>query len=71
MNSTDKALDNIFVERFFGTIKYENIYLYNYESMFALFNGLNCIFYKYNSLREHSAIANLCPDQVYFMLTRR
>ena len=35
MNSTGRALDNIFVERFFRTLKYENIYLYNYESMSA------------------------------------
>jgi len=40
MNSTGRALDNIFVERFFRTLKYENIYLYNYEFMSTLFNGL-------------------------------
>ncbi|HON57870.1 MAG TPA: integrase core domain-containing protein [bacterium] len=61
MNSTGIALDNIFVERFFRTIKYENIYLYNYESISVLFNALNYFFYKYNFLRKHSALANLCP----------
>ncbi len=66
MNSKGRALDNIFVERFFRTLKYENIYIYNYESMLTLIEGLNYFFHKYNCLREHSSLANLCPEQVYY-----
>jgi len=66
MNSKGRALDNIFVERFFRTLKYENIYIYNYESLKELTNGLKCFLHKYNCLREHSSLANLCPEQVYY-----
>jgi len=70
MNSTGRALDNIFVERFFRTLKYENIYLYNYESMSALFNGLNCFFINI------ILYANIRPSLIYvqtkfIMVTRR
>jgi len=65
MNSKGRALDNIFVERFFRTLKYENIYIYNYESMQQLKDGLIYFFYEYNCIREHTSLANLCPEQVY------
>jgi putative transposase len=65
MNSKGRALDNIFVERFFRTLKYEDIYIYRYINMSELKNGLHKFFIRYNSNRRHSSLNNLTPDKFY------
>lgn len=58
--------DNIFVERLWRTVKYEDVYLRAYETVSAVRAGLSRYFNFYNSRRPHSSLASRTPDQVYF-----
>ncbi|GJL55934.1 MAG: transposase [Nitrospirales bacterium] len=58
--------DNIFVERLWRTVKYEEVYLHAYESVPAARTGIDRYFQFYNSRRPHSSLAERTPDQVYF-----
>jgi putative transposase len=60
MNSKGRALDNIFVERFFRTLKYENIYLNEYENPKSLRRGLNQYIRFYNEQRLHESLEYKC-----------
>lgn len=65
MDGRGRALDNIFVERLWRSIKYEDIYLRGYASMGELMIGLTEYFDFYNGERPHQSLSNLTPDQVY------
>lgn len=58
--------DNVFVERLWRSVKYEDIYLRAYDSVSAVRMGLNRYFNFYNSRRPHSSLDGQTPDQVYF-----
>jgi putative transposase len=58
--------DNVFIERLWKTVKYEDIYLRAYDSASAVRTGLNRYFSFYNSYRPHSSLDGQTPDQVYF-----
>jgi putative transposase len=58
--------DNIFVERLWRSVKYEEVYLQAYESVAAARAGLARYFQFYNSRRPHAGLAGQTPDQVYF-----
>jgi putative transposase len=58
--------DNVFVERLWRSVKYEDIYLRAYDSVSAVRTGLNRYFNFYNSRRPHSSLDGQTPDQVYF-----
>ena len=58
--------DNIFIERLWRSVKYEDIYLRAYDSASAVRAGLNRYFNFYNSRRPHSSLDGQTPDQVYF-----
>lgn len=58
--------DNVFIERLWRSVKYEDIYLRAYESVPAVRAGLNRYFNFYNSRRPHSSLDGQTPDQVYF-----
>jgi len=58
--------DNVFVERLWRSVKYEDIYLRAYDSVSAVRTGLNRYFNFYNRRRPHSSLDGLTPDQVYF-----
>ena len=60
--------DNVFVERLWRSVKYEDIYLRAYESATAVRAGLNRYFNFYNSRRPHSSLDGRTPDQVYFSM---
>ena len=60
--------DNVFVERLWRTVKYEDIYLRAYESASAVREGLKRYFNFYNSRRPHSSLDGRTPDQVYFSM---
>ena len=63
-------LDNIFVERLWRTVKQENIYLHDYESVSSVRRGLSDYFRFYNNERLHQGLGNMCPAEKYF-LTRK
>ena len=58
--------DNVFVERLWRTVKYEEVYLKAYETVSHARASISCYFEFYNSLRPHSSLDRLTPDQVYF-----
>ena len=65
MDGRGRALDNIFVERLWRTIKYEDIYLNGYANMYNLTLGLTEYFAFYNAERPHQSLSYLTPDRVY------
>jgi putative transposase len=66
MDGRGRALDNIFIERLWRTLKYEHIYLFNYETVPALLAGLRHYFGFYNKERFHQSLDYLTPAQVHF-----
>ena len=66
MDGRGRALDNIFIERFWRTVKYEEIYLNNYESVWDLEGRLAEWFDYYRYKRRHSALDYRSPAEVYF-----
>ena len=65
MDGRGRALDNIFVERLWRTVKYEDVYLKGYESMPDLLLGLTHYFLFYNEERLHQSLGYTTPDVVY------
>lgn len=66
MDGKGRATDNIFIERLWRSIKYEDIYLHAYESGIELYKGLKQYFEFYNLVRRHSSINNQRPMDVYW-----
>lgn len=65
MDGKGRALDNIFIERFWRTIKYEHIYLKEYKDGKSLFEGLLEYIQFYNYERKHQSLLYLTPNQVF------
>jgi putative transposase len=65
MDGRGRALDNIFVERLWRSVKYEDIYIKGYADMPELRAGLKAYFDFYNAERPHQGMSNLTPDSVY------
>ena len=65
MDGRGRALDNIFVERLWRSVKHEDIYLKGYVSMAQLQLGLTEYFTFYNTERPHQALGDTTPELVY------
>jgi putative transposase len=65
MDGKGRCLDNVFVERLWRTVKYEDIYLRGYETPRELQCGLERYFPFYNSKRPHQSLAYRTPAAVY------
>lgn len=65
MDGRGRYLDNIFVERLWRTVKYEDIYLKQYADVRALTLGLTDYFQLYNYERPHQSLQNCTPAMVY------
>jgi putative transposase len=65
MDGRGRALDNIFVERLWRSVKHEDVYLKGYVTMPELQLGLTAYFLFYNTERTHQSLRYLTPDQVY------
>ncbi len=65
MDGRGRALDNIFVERLWRSVKHEDIYLKGYATLPELLLGLTEYFDFYNTERTHQSLGYLTPDQVY------
>lgn len=65
MDGKGRALDNIFVERLWRSVKYEDIYLKAYTDGWQLEAGLQAYFEFYNCQRFHQALAYQTPEQVF------
>lgn len=58
--------DNIFVERLWRSLKYEEVYLHGYDSVSVATAGIGRYLTLYNTRRPHSSLSDRTPDDVYF-----
>jgi putative transposase len=65
MDGRGRALDNVFIERLWWSLKYEDIYLKDYESGADLYCGLERYFDFYNHHRKHQALDYRTPHEVF------
>jgi len=65
MDGRGRALDNVFVERLWRTVKYEDIYIRCYSSVEELEAGLKEFFRYYNEGRDHMSLGYRTPKEVY------
>jgi putative transposase len=65
MDGRGRALDNIFIERLWRTVKRDYIYLYPPENGADLFSGLKAFFKYYNNKKSHQGIKRRFPVQLY------
>ena len=66
MDGKGRALDNVYIERVWRTLKYENIFLYDYETVKKLRKGIDRFFKFYNEERFHQNLNYKVPDDIYF-----
>ena len=65
MDGRGRAFDNIFVERLWRNVKYEDVYLKGYATVGELLLGLSDYFVLYNSQRPHQSLQYKTPNVVY------
>lgn len=66
MDGRGRALDNVFVERLWRSVKYECIYLNEYSSVNSLHQGLSDYFRFYNYERIHQSLNYKTPEKIHF-----
>jgi putative transposase len=66
MDGRGRALDNVFVERLWRNVKYERVYLHNYETVREAEQDIAAYFEFYNEERPHQALDYQTPAEVYF-----
>lgn len=66
MDGRGRALDNIFIERVWRTLKYEEVYLNAYENGSEAASRIGRFFDKYNIARPHQSLKYFTPHEVYF-----
>lgn len=66
MDHKGRCFDNIFTERLWRTVKYEEVYLKSYESPKDARESLKAYFYRYNYQRLHQALDYQTPAEIYF-----
>jgi len=69
MDGKGRWVDNVFVERLWRSVKYEEVYLHAYESVAAARAGIARYLEFYNTRRPHSSLAGQTPDTAYFTNT--
>jgi putative transposase len=65
MDGRGRALDNVFVERLWRSVKYEDIYIQGYDTVPGLHCGLARYFAFYNDERPHQSLGYRTPEAVY------
>ena len=65
MDGRGRWMDNVFIERLWRSVKYEEVYLREHATLPALRAGLARWFGRYNTWRPHAALGNLTPEAVY------
>jgi putative transposase len=66
MDGRGRAFDNIFNERLWRSVKHENVYINDYDSVSALELGLSDYFHLYNHVRPHQSLDYRTPAAYYF-----
>jgi putative transposase len=65
MDGKGRWIDNVFIERLWRSLKYEEVYLKAYENVAEARRAIDDYFNLYNQQRPHQALARLTPDEVY------
>lgn len=65
MDGKGRAIDNLFIERLWWTVKYEDVYPKAYADGIELYHGLTRYFHYYNEERGHSSLDKMTPAAVY------
>jgi len=66
MDGRGRVFDNIFVERLWRSVKYEEVYIKNYETSLDAYQGLGGYFKLYNTERPHQSLDYRTPQEVYY-----
>ena len=66
MDGKGRALDNVFIERLWRSVKYEDVYLKQYPDVQDLVDGLSRYFTFYNTVRPHAVFSGRTPEEVYY-----
>lgn len=66
MDGKGRAFDNIFIERLWRSVKYENVYIHDYGNVPECIRGLSDYFRLYNDRKPHQALGYRTPREVYF-----
>jgi putative transposase len=67
MDGKGRAIDNVFIERLWRSVKYESIYLNPPESGIDLYQQMDDYFIRYNTKRRHQGIDNQIPAERYLV----
>ena len=65
MDGKGRWMDNVFIERLWRSLKYEDIYLKGYATVGELEEGIRQWFERYNTWRPHQALGNQTPARIY------
>jgi len=65
VDATMDFIDNVMIERFWRSIKYEDIYLKSYENGLELEKGIKAYMSRYNHHRPHESLADATPEEIY------
>jgi len=65
MDGKGRAVDNIFIERFFRTLKYDHVYLYPANNGLELYQGVKVFIQYYNHIKHHQGIGRKIPATLY------
>jgi putative transposase len=65
MDGKGRWKDNIFIERFWWSLKYEEVYLHAYDDLWQARKGISRYIDYYNSERRHSSLEKQTPEQAY------
>ena len=66
MDGKGRWIDNVFVERLWRSVKYEDIYLHAYDTVREVRLALTSYFSFYNARRVHQSLDYHTPDEIYF-----
>lgn len=68
MDGKGRWMDNVFIERLWRSLKYEEVYLKAYDSVAQARQGIDDWLMFYNEERRHASLSRMTPDQVYYEL---
>ena len=63
MDGKGRSLDNVYIERFWRTIKYEDVYIKGYENVAECKKGVGAFICNYNNVRLHSSLDNVALNR--------
>ena len=66
MDGKGRCMDNIFIERLWRSVKYEKIFLEEFETVQELLSGLKEYFEFYNFERPHQSLVGKTPAEIYW-----